>query len=192
MRAGSRASRSRLTAHGRRASGVTLVELLIAIALLGFILLGIAPLFLASVKSNYSANEYTSLNNLARDRLEQLMTLPFDDPQLSPGSHTVNDLPATLPDPQTGVPPSEVPNPFRRTYWVRQFAIPASALVPANGTFTPTLVTGTGLVYHYKRIDVTVDTIVPHLGFGARAARVSGIVANPSPDSNLSAADTDS
>jgi prepilin-type N-terminal cleavage/methylation domain-containing protein len=172
--------------------GVTLVELLIAIALLGFILLGIAPLFIASVKSNYSANEYTSLNNLARDRLEQLMTLPFDDPQLSPGSHSVNDLSATLPDPQTGVPPSNVPNPFQRTYWVRQFAIPASGVVPQNGPFTPVLITSAGSVYHYKRIDVTVDTIRPHLGFGARAARVSGILANPSPDANLSVADPDS
>ena len=172
--------------------GVTLVELLIAIALLGFILLGIAPLFIASVKSNYSANEYTSLNNLGRDRLEQLMTLPFNDPQLSVGDHSVNDLPATLPDPRTGVPPSEVANPFRRTYRVRQFAIPASGIIAENGPFTPLLITGAGLVYHYKRIDVTVDTEVPHLGFGARAARVSGIVANPAPDVNLSIADPDS
>ena len=171
------------------ARGVTLVELLIAIALLGFILLGIAPLFIASVKSNYSANEYTSLNNLGRDRLEQLMTLPFNDVQLTPGDHSVNDLPATLPDPQTGVPPSDVANPFRRTYRVRQFAIPAAGLVPANGPFTPVLVTGAGVVYHYKRIDVTVDTALPHLGFGARAARVSGILANPAPDVNLSAVD---
>ena len=76
----------------RAESGVTLVELLIALALLGFILLGIAPLFIASVKSNYSANEYTSIHNLARDRLEQLMNLPFNDPGLSPGVHN-NDLP---------------------------------------------------------------------------------------------------
>jgi hypothetical protein len=120
------------------------------------------------------------------------MTLPFDDPQLSAGSHPVNDLSATLPDPLTGVPPSGVPNPFRRTYWVRQFAIPASGLVPQNGPFTPVLVKVAGSVYHYKRIDVTVDTIRPHLGFGARAARVSGILANPSPDGNLSVVDPDS
>jgi len=176
----------------RPESGVTLIELLVAVALLGFILLGIAPLFIASVKSNYSANEYTSLNNLARDRLELLMTLPFDHPQLTPGNHDVNDLPATMPDPQTGVPPSEVMNPLRRTYWVRQFAIPASAIIPANDPFVPTLVTGAGLVYHYKRIDVTTETILPHLGIGERAARVSGIVANPTPETNLSLADPDS
>lgn len=175
----------------RAASGVTLVELLVAIALLGFIFLGIAPLFIGSVKSNYSANEYTSLNNLARDRLEQLMTLPFNDPQLAPGNHAVNDLPATLPDPRTGVPPSAVPNPFRRTYRVRQFAIPASSTVAEGATFGQTRVTAAGVVYHYKRIDVTVDTAVPHFGFGVRASRVSGMRANPAPATNLSVADPD-
>src|SRR5207344_1678290 len=104
----------------RSESGVTLVELLIALALLGFILLGIAPLFIASVKSNYSANEYTSIHNLARDRLEQLMNLPFDDAQLGVGIHP-NDLPPVLPDPATGVPPASggILNPFTLTYQVR-------------------------------------------------------------------------
>src|SRR5713101_2789254 len=95
-------------AERRRAgeAGLTLVELLIALALLGFVLLGVVPLFVASVKSNYSAGEYTSLNMLARDRLEQLMNLTFSDSQLSPGVHP-NDLPASLPDPATGLPPAK-------------------------------------------------------------------------------------
>lgn len=180
---------SRVPRRESRSSGVTLVELLISVALLGFILLGIAPLFIASVKSNYSANEYTSLNNLARDRLEQLLNLPFNDLQLAPGDHAINDLPATMPDPRTGIPPSSVPNPFRRTYRVRQFAIPASGTIPDGGAFTPTLVAGAGTIYHYKRIDVTVDTVRPHLGFGMRAARVSGIRNNPTPDTNRSVVD---
>lgn len=171
--------------------GVTLVELLVAIALLGFIMLGIAPLFIASVKSNYSANEYTSINNLARDRLEQLMNLPFDDPQLAVGRHDTNDLPPTLPDPQTGIPPSEVANPFRRVYRVQQYTIPAESAVATDAPFTPTRVTAAGQVYHYKRIDVTADTAVPHFGFGSRAARVSGLLANPTPETNLSLVDPD-
>ena len=80
--------------HSER--GVTLIELLVALALLAFVLLGITPLFMASVKSNFSANEYTSIHVLARDRLEQLMNLPFTDPQLAAGDHCVA-LPATLP-----------------------------------------------------------------------------------------------
>ena len=61
--------------------------MLLALALLAFVSAGITPLFMASVKSNYSGNEYTSINMLARDRLEQLMNLPFDDGQLTPGIH---------------------------------------------------------------------------------------------------------
>jgi len=96
----------------RRESGLTLIEMLISMALLGFILLGIAPLFIASVRSNYSGYEYTSIHNLARDRLEQLMNLPFTDAQLASGTFP-NDLPPTLPDPQTGVPPSVLRTRFR-------------------------------------------------------------------------------
>ncbi len=52
--------------------------MLIATFLLALILLSIAPLFITSVKANYSANEYTSIHNIARDKLEQLMSLPFN------------------------------------------------------------------------------------------------------------------
>src|SRR6185295_6712511 len=113
--------------------------------LLGFVLLGVAPLFIASVKSNYSANEYTSIHVLARDRLEQLMNLPFQDAQLSPGVHA-NDLPAMLPDPKTGLPPTGagVRNPFQLSYQVFQFQIPPgdTGSVPVNASFTPTRITG--------------------------------------------------
>jgi prepilin-type N-terminal cleavage/methylation domain-containing protein len=173
----------------RGESGVTLVELLIALALLGFIMLGIAPLFIASVKSNYSANEYTSIHNLARDRLEQLMNLPFDDPQLQPGVFT-NDLPLLLAAPLPPTP-ATIPNPFTRTYEVHQWRIPADDIgtVAANAAFVPIRVTGAGDIYDYKRIDVTVQTAEGHLGIGARTARVSGILTNPNPATNRSVSD---
>ena len=174
-------------------AGLTLVELLIALALLGFVMLGVAPLFIASVKSNYSANEYTSIHVLARDRLEQLMNLPFDDGALSPGVHG-NDLPATLPDPKTGISPTSggVPNPFRVTYQVFQFQIPASdtGTVPVNASFTPIRIQAAGQVYQYKRIDVTVTAGSGPMGIGARVSRVSDCLSNPFPSVNLSAADT--
>jgi prepilin-type N-terminal cleavage/methylation domain-containing protein len=182
-----------------REDGLTLVELLIALALLSFVLLGIVPLFLASTKSNYSANEYTSIHILARDRLEQLMNKPFNDAALSVGGH-VNDQDAKLPDPSTGKPPSSggVPNPFTITYQVLQYAVPAldTTTTPAQTaptpTFVPVLVKGGGLPYDYKRIDVTVRSGSGPLGIGQRIARVSGIVSNPDPTSaaNLSVANT--
>lgn len=176
--------------QGSDQAGLTLVELLIALALLGFVLLGIAPLFIASVKSNYSANEYTSIHVLARDRLEQLMNLPFDDPQLAPGIHA-NDLPATLPNPVADPHPPNVRNPFQLSYQVFQYRIPPAdtGSVPLNSPFTPTRVTAAGQTYQYKRIDVTVTAGTGPLGIGQRSSRVSGCVSNPFPNADLSLAD---
>jgi prepilin-type N-terminal cleavage/methylation domain-containing protein len=172
-------------------SGVTLVEMLVALALFGFIMLGIAPLFIASVQSNFSANEYTSIHNLARDRLEQLMNLPFNDPLLQPGVYN-NDLPVHLPAALAPTPPT-VPNPLVRTYEVHQWQIPADDIgtVAVNQPFVATRVVNAGQVYDYKRIDVTVQTAdAPRrLGIGVRAARVSGILQNPDPVNNRSVVD---
>src|SRR6266487_2830825 len=142
-----------------REAGLTLIELLLALALLALVLLGIAPLFVASVKSNYSANEYTSIHVLARDRLEQLMSMPFDDPQLDPGMHGP-DVPSVA-----GV---TVNNPYRVSYEVFQYQIPAADIgsVPVNSAFNGTLITGAGQPYQYKRIDVTVTAGSGWLGVG--------------------------
>jgi len=166
--------------RGGREAGLTIVEMLLALALLAFVLLGITPLFMASVKSNYSGNEYTSINVLARDRLEQLMNLPFDDGQLAPGIHG-NDLPATLPD--------GVRNPFAVCYQVFQFQIPTG--IAANASFVPVPVTTAGNTLSYKRIDVTVKASAGQLGpaIGIRQSRVSGILSNPFPENPISGND---
>jgi prepilin-type N-terminal cleavage/methylation domain-containing protein len=181
-------------------AGLTLVELLIALALLSFVLLGIVPLFLASVKSNYSGNEYTSIHILARDRLEQLMNLPLMDAQLTPGIHA-NDQPPRLPDPQNPSALSNVVNPFQISYQVFQYRIPnpdiAAGIVASGAPFTPTRIVAAGQVFHYKRIEVTVaahqgggfPTTFTPFGIGARVARVSGSVSNPAPNAILSQVD---
>jgi len=164
---------------------------LIAVALLGFILLGIAPLFIASVRSNYAANEYTSIHILARDRLEQLMNLTFDDPQLAVGFYG-NDTAPKLPDPTNPSALSNVRNPFTVTYQVTQWAIPPAAgpgSPASKAPFTPTRVSAANQAYHYKRIDVEVRAGSGPLGIGARVSRVSGALNNPTPLANLSLAD---
>jgi prepilin-type N-terminal cleavage/methylation domain-containing protein len=199
-------SHMRTKRRRRHERGLTLIEMLMALALLGFILLGILPLFMGSVKSNYSANEYTSIHNLCRDRLEELMNLRFNDPQLSVGEHNVSDLPPVLPDPMTGVPPAAggVVNPFTLIYQVKQYQaanIDPSKLPapPASGAaFTPVRIVVAGSIYQFKRIEVTavsgyqlVDSatnkwnMTGFLGFGARVARVAGILENPDPANPL-------
>lgn len=174
----------------RSARGLTLVELIVGLALFGFVLVAITPLFMASVKFNLTANETTSIHMLARDRLEQLMSLTFSDAQLTPGGHG-NDLPAVLPDTGTGSPtPGEgVRNPFRVCYQVFQFQIPDAATIGEGAPFTARLVTASGEAYHYKRIDVTVSSNTGRLGMGVRKARVSGVLSNPVPETNFSTAD---
>ena len=186
-------TRDHVQVQRRSEAGLTLVELLIALALLGFVLLGIAPLFIASMRSNYSANEYTSIHIMARDRLEQLMNKPFGDAALSVGVHG-NDQPPKLPDPATGIPPAAggVDNPFTITYQVLQYSIAGldTTSTPNNAAFAPTRVTAAGLPFEYKRVDVTVRSGTGPLGIGSRVARVSGLVGNPAPAANLSVADT--
>ena len=179
-----------MTTLRRCERGLTIVEMLLALAILGFMLIGILPLFIASVQSNFSANEYTSIHNLCRDRLEQLMNVPWNDAQLTPGVHA-NDLPPVLPDPATGIPPASggVLNPFTLSYQVRQYQVPDSVAVAANAPFTPVRITLANQIYHFKRIDVTITSSTGALGIGARVARVSGIITNPNPALNLSVVD---
>src|SRR5713101_4544200 len=184
----SRAQRGRGQSGQSGQRGLTLVELLIAVALLGFVLLGIAPLFIASVKSNYSANEYTSIHILARDRLEQVMNLTFDDPLLSVGFH-VKDQAAFLPDPTNPSLLSTVRNPFTVTYQVTQWAIPplAGPTAPAkDAPFTPIRIVLAAQPFQYKRIDVEVRAGSGPLGIGARVSRVSGVLNNPTIGTDLS------
>ena len=197
-----------MKALSRRAAerGLTLVELLISLALLSFVLLGIAPLFISSMKSNYSANEYTSVNTLARDKLEQLSNLSFTDSRLDVGSHG-NDQPPMLPDPKTGIPPGAgtpgVANPYSVTYYVSQYSVPSPdtfptavptpvitiVVTPSVPLFTSNHVMAAGQVYQFKRIDVTVTTSTGPLGIGSRMTRVTGYIDNPAPPTNVSVAD---
>jgi hypothetical protein len=178
--------RRRPTGH----AGIALVEVLVAGALFAIAVVAVFPLFLSSRRSNAAAEAYAQANLLAREAVERLTSLPFDDPRLAAGDHPANDLPAARPDPETGRP-SDVPHPFRRTYRVRQFAIPEGATVPRGDSFRPIRVALPGLRFDYKRIDVTVLPALAGPGLGVAAVRVSAIVANPAPEAMLSNTDPD-
>lgn len=171
--------------------GLAFIELVISAVLLGWVMLAVFPLFLSSVRSNAAANSYADVNGLARTRLEQLLELPFEDPLLAAGNHSTNDLPATLADPESGTFPSAVPNPYRRTYRVLQFELPAAATVPAGAPFSPVRVIGAGHRLDFKRIDVTVEKRSAWPEPGLIAARVSGLLPNPAPAEILSRGDPD-
>jgi prepilin-type N-terminal cleavage/methylation domain-containing protein len=60
--------------------GLTLLEVLAAIAILAFGLLAIATMQATSVKGNSQAIGITEAVSLAQDTVEQLMRLPYDNP----------------------------------------------------------------------------------------------------------------
>ena len=84
-----------------------------------------------------------------------------------------------------------MPNPYRRSYRVLQFELPAAAAVPAGAPFQPVRVTGAGRRVDFKRIDVTVEKLSAWPEPGSIAARVSGLLPNPAPAEILSREDPD-
>ena len=168
-------------------AGDSLIEVVVCLALAAVVFLGIATLFLSSRRTNDAAAKYRIANGLVRDRLEELMSLRFEDPRLTAGFHP-DDLPPTMADPATGRYPSSIPNVFRRSYRVSQFALPPGESIAVGAPFRGVPVTEPGARYDYKRIDVTVELSVTRPGFGLIAARVSGIRSNPAPEEILSEA----
>jgi len=61
----------------RRQRGMTLIELLVAMAILAVVMLSIIGLFTQSISMNISGQNYMSANNMARQRLEELIALPY-------------------------------------------------------------------------------------------------------------------
>jgi len=74
-----------------REAGFSLVEVLAAVAILGIVALGIVGLFSHSIVVNASGYDYAVLSGVARQALEQLQALPFEDAALVAGNHTLVD-----------------------------------------------------------------------------------------------------
>ncbi len=62
----------------RGESGFTLIEILIAIAILAFGLLAVATMQVTGIRTNASANSMSQGLTLAQDKVEELMSLPYD------------------------------------------------------------------------------------------------------------------
>ena len=69
--------------RNRRQRGLTLVEVLVAVTVLGLSLLALAPMFTGAVRTNASANQLTNANTLAREKLEELSGYPRSDVRLA-------------------------------------------------------------------------------------------------------------
>jgi len=74
--------------------GLSLLELLIAISLFTFGLLGSTALTVTVIKGNHLAKKVTEATILAQDKVEELKRLSYTDSQLAAGDHP-NDLAGT-------------------------------------------------------------------------------------------------
>lgn len=144
----------------RPEAGFSLVEALIATALLLLIVIGMIPLFTRSMFNNVQGDEATRATNIVVDDFERLLSLPFDSLAMSlpDGVTTSTADDAFLLDGNRWVAASAIPSGdqarFERTTTVRQYNV-ADLLDngaldnPLPGGWTPSQV-------HLKVVDVSV------------------------------------
>ena len=78
----------------RNDKGYTLIEVLIAIAILSIGLLAIATMQISSIRVNDTARRMTRRATIAQDRLEYIMSLKYTHAVLTSGSHTDGSAPS--------------------------------------------------------------------------------------------------
>jgi prepilin-type N-terminal cleavage/methylation domain-containing protein len=161
--------------QGRREAGMSLLEVLIAMALMAVVALGILPLFSRSVRQNREGGNYTELTNVARSSLEEYLQLDFNAPALAIAAGStekvvseywspVNRRWITFPADATTVPATAR---FQRTVSIRQYG---SGDLVENGRLDTPLdgATARDLV-QLKLIRVTVRPLWQNSeGFGKR------------------------
>jgi type II secretory pathway pseudopilin PulG len=156
-----------------RERGLTLVEVPIAMTILGFGLLAMAPMFTGAVRTNASSNQLTNANTLAREKMEELTGFPSTDARLAvtaganaagptgttttgtgsvvlANSYCNNDLPKWY-KPSTGAVSIAATSPgvgwflfpYTRTYTVEQFQSDLTSRSLAPATYAVKLLTVT-------------------------------------------------
>jgi len=78
----------------RNDEGYTLIEVLIAIAILSIGMLAIATMQISSIRVNDNARRMTRRATIAQDRLEYLMSVKYTHAVLTSGSHTDGSAPS--------------------------------------------------------------------------------------------------
>lgn len=86
--------RKNLTGSLRNEKGVTLLEVLVAMILLAFGVLGLAPMIVISMFGNSYSNQVSVADAIAQDRLEEIKT--WSEVKPIPYSQTVNDIHGTF------------------------------------------------------------------------------------------------
>jgi len=67
--------------------GFSLIEILIAMTIFAIGVLALAEMQVTAIRGNAFSSSTTDGTTLAQDRIEQLMSLPYDDANLNAGNH---------------------------------------------------------------------------------------------------------
>jgi prepilin-type N-terminal cleavage/methylation domain-containing protein len=149
------------------ARGMSMIEVLIALSILALALLGLMPLFIGAVKTSAAANQITSANTLVREKLEELVGYPRNDPRIAvPAGQNSASFPNDLPswyNPSTGATsfaatspgPGWYVYPYTRTYTVQEFAADLTTPVTESAV-PPTPTPPPPPAYFVKLVTVTV------------------------------------
>ena len=78
-------------ALGSEEAGSTLLEVILAISILTVGLLAVASMQVSAIRGNSYADSVTDAAALAQDRLENLMSLSYNDTQLASGEEETDD-----------------------------------------------------------------------------------------------------
>ncbi len=85
----------------QRAAGLTLIELMISMALMGVGVLAVAPMFVQSMSSNATSADFGRVGALAVGQMESLRSTPYGS--LSPGGSLATNTSGYFSQPQPDV-----------------------------------------------------------------------------------------
>lgn len=173
----------------RASSGFSIIEALIAAAILLLVAIGVLPLFVRAMTSNVTGSESTRVSNYGKSQVEELFQLPFGGASITLGSTdgSAKVLPAQYwEDPNIAIDGDErwvtTLTAGRQVMWqrgatIRQYAVAAlddgvlqtSEALPFNAQAE---------FVHFKEIEVAVDPVFYQAG--SVVARVGGVL-NQSP-----------
>ena len=160
--------------QARPQRGFSLVEVLVALAILGFVVLGIVGLFSRAVVENASGYDYARLSAVARQVLEDMQSRAFTDVALAPGS---GQWTANVPD---GFRVDYIINDYRVNDWnsvlgTAAWPTPAATATPAP-TGTPNPTPGPSTIANVKKITLHVrstnTTLLGRRDFTVTAVKV--------------------
>ncbi len=152
--------RQALLSRGQRAGepGFSLIEVMIAAAILLVVALGVLPIFSQAIVNNRAGADYTQVTNIAKSELERLYSLPFWSPELEVvGKETVRPEYFSQKDQKwiDGDAPANDPPLWTRTTLLRQYGIRGIVDIDKDGKLDDPLPGGTESArVHVKEIEI--------------------------------------